>query len=367
MSVRKFRTIPEAERYERGKRLGLIDVTKWDGQPIPQRDWLVENLIPMRNVTLFTGDGGLGKSTLLVQLMTSTSLGSPWLGLSILKVPALGLFAEDDEDELHRRFAASTAHLGVKLGKIPDAYPLERVGEDNALMVFDRAERGTPTPLYNELREEACELGVRLIVLDSAHDLFPGNENSRPQVRQFIGALRRMALDINGAVVLASHPSLNGLNSGSGTSGSTAWHNAVRSRLYLERKSTNTDPDARILKSKKSNYGPSAPDIRLHWEGGVFVPETSTDRASKRDDVAEQAFLACLRLAADQGRPASAAKTSTYYGPKLFLGMPATRGMTLARLERSMESLFARRAISTSTVAGPDRKPKTVIVEAGVP
>ena len=101
MIVRKFRTIPQAERHERRERLGLIDVTKWEGQPIPRRDWLVENFIPMRNVTLLTGDGGLGKSTLLVQLMTSASLGLPWLGLPVLKVPTLGLFAEDDEDELH--------------------------------------------------------------------------------------------------------------------------------------------------------------------------------------------------------------------------------------------------------------------------
>jgi RecA-family ATPase len=294
----------------------------------------------MRNVTLLAGDGGLGKSTLLVQLMTSTSLGLPWLGLPVLKVPALGFFAEDDEDELHRRFAAAAAQLDVKLGGIPDVHPIDRVGEDNALVVFDKAERGTETPLYNSLREEACDLGVRLIALDSSHDLFCGNENSRPQVRIFIGALRRLALDIDGAVVLASHPSLHGLNSGSGTSGSTAWHNAVRSRLYLERESNDKDPDARILQSKKSNYGPSAPNIRLRWEGGAFVTEASSVR--KRDEVAEQAFIACMRLAQEQGRPASASKTSTYYGPKLFLGMPAASGLPRVRLERAMESLFAR-------------------------
>ncbi len=367
MTVTKLATIAEAERHERRKQLGLIDVTKWEGQPIPQRNWLVEKLIPMRNVTLLTGDGGLGKSTLLVQLMTSTSLGLPWLGLPIHKVPALGLFAEDDKDELHRRFAAAAAHLGVKLGEMPNIHPMDRVGADNALMVFDYAERGTVTPLYHALREEACDRGVRLVGLDSSHDLFFGNENSRPQVRQFVGALRRLALDINGAVVLASHPSVYGLNSGSGTSGSTAWHNAVRSRLYLEREAGDADDDARILKSKKSNYGPSVSDIRLRWVRGVFVNEASSGAELKRDEVAEQAFLACMRLAADQGRPASAAKTSTYYGPKLFLGMPAARGLTLVRLERALESLFARGEIRSGTVPGPDRKPKAVIVEVEKP
>ena len=38
--------------------------------------------------------------------------------------------------------------------------------------------------------------------------------------------LRRLAIVANGAVNLLSHPSLTGTNSGSGISGSTAWHNS---------------------------------------------------------------------------------------------------------------------------------------------
>ena len=91
---------------------------------------------------------------------------------------------------------------------------MDRVGEDNTLMDFDHTERGAATSLYNDLGEEPRDQGARLIVLDSAHDLFPGNENSRPQVRQFIGALCRLALEVDGAVVLASHPSLHGLSPG---------------------------------------------------------------------------------------------------------------------------------------------------------
>jgi hypothetical protein len=43
-----------------------------------------------------------------------------------------------------------------------------------------------------------------------------------------------MAREINGAVVACAHPSLTGINSGSGNSGSTGWPGAFRSHLYLE-------------------------------------------------------------------------------------------------------------------------------------
>jgi RecA-family ATPase len=65
-------------------------------------------------------------------------------------------------------------------------------------------------------------------------DMFSGDENSRPQSRQFIGLLKRLARKHDCAFLLLAHPSLTGLNTGSGMSGSTGWNNAVRSRLYSD-------------------------------------------------------------------------------------------------------------------------------------
>jgi hypothetical protein len=42
--------------------------------------------------------------------------------------------------------------------------------------------------------------------------------------------MTKLAIAANGAVVLVTHPSLTGINSDSGLSGSTAWHNSVRAR-----------------------------------------------------------------------------------------------------------------------------------------
>ncbi|HEY9147871.1 MAG TPA: AAA family ATPase, partial [Gammaproteobacteria bacterium] len=51
-----------------------------EGLPIPEREWLVQDLIPARNVTLLYGDGGTGKSLLALQLAVAVALGRPWLG-----------------------------------------------------------------------------------------------------------------------------------------------------------------------------------------------------------------------------------------------------------------------------------------------
>ena len=44
------------------------------------------------------------------------------------------------------------------------------------------------TKLFGRIREAACDIKPRLIVLDNAADIYGGNENDRAQVRQFISA-----------------------------------------------------------------------------------------------------------------------------------------------------------------------------------
>ena len=46
----------------------MLDVAAWDGVPVPPRDWAVQDRIARRNVTLLSGEGGVGKSILILQL-----------------------------------------------------------------------------------------------------------------------------------------------------------------------------------------------------------------------------------------------------------------------------------------------------------
>ena len=42
--------------------LPFIDYSNWDQEPIPDRDWAVLDRIPLRQTSLFSGEGGSGKS-----------------------------------------------------------------------------------------------------------------------------------------------------------------------------------------------------------------------------------------------------------------------------------------------------------------
>ena len=116
-------------------------------------------------------------------------------------------------------------------------------------------------------------------------DTFGGNENDRAQVRQFVGLLRKLAMTADGAVVLLSHPSLTGINSGSGLSGSTGWHNSVRARMYLHSttptEGEQPDNDLREIEFKKNNYGPKGHGIVLRYKNGLFLPEPELSSLEK--------------------------------------------------------------------------------------
>lgn len=111
--------------------------------------------------------------------------------------------------------------------------------------------------------------------MDTLADLFPGNENDRAQARHFVGMIRGLAIRHDCAVVMLSRPSLSGMTSGSGSSGSTASNNSARSRLYFERIESDgceVDPDARVLRTMKANQRLTSEEIGVRWHAGVFVP-----------------------------------------------------------------------------------------------
>ena len=103
------------------------------------------------------------------------------------------------------------------------------------------------------------------------------------------------------------------MSSGVGTSGPTAWSNSVRSRLYLERirgdDEREIDPDFRVLRVKKANYGPVGIEHRLQWRDGAFILDGpgAVGGFDKRaaNARAERVFLDLLEAFAALGRDVS--------------------------------------------------------------
>jgi RecA-family ATPase len=105
-----------------------------------------------------------------------------------------------------------------------------------------------PTALWNKLCAAVAKRRPALVVLDTQADFFGDNEIDRAYLRLFVSMLRGLALRTDCAVLLLSHPSAAGRQSGTGLSGSTAWHNYVRSRLYFDRVSDKAGHDLDIIR-----------------------------------------------------------------------------------------------------------------------
>ncbi|MCA3485846.1 MAG: ATPase, partial [Rhodobacter sp.] len=161
------------------------------------------------------------------------------------------------------------------------------------------------------------------------------------------------------AVLLLAHPSLAGLSTGTGTSGSTGWNNSVRSRIYLSRivqEGYEADPDARVLRTLKANYGRTGGEISLRWQGGVFAAdelETGLDRKASGAK-AERVFLSLLRTFTEQGRRVNHAGGANY-APKVFAAHTKAEGTTKAALKGAMDALLERGAVTIGKDGPPSR------------
>jgi replicative DNA helicase len=100
-------TLPQAREVQP---LDTQPVSTWSSKPNPApRDWIIEGLVPARRVTSFLADGGLGKTTIAVQIGVHVAMNRQLYGLEVSGGPVLGIFCEDEEDELHRRVRAACA------------------------------------------------------------------------------------------------------------------------------------------------------------------------------------------------------------------------------------------------------------------
>jgi RecA-family ATPase len=341
-----------------------VDVAAWIGAPIPPREWAVLNRVPHRAVTLFSGNGGVGKSIVAMMLGAAHVLAKDWFGAMPEPGPVIYFSTEDDEKEMHRRFARIAEHYDASLADLAnDLHLFDRVGKDNILGAPGHNGIIRPTPLLDQLRETACDLKPKLIILDALADIFAGSENDRAQNRQFLALLRGVAISANTAVLLIAHPSLTGMNTGTGLSGVTDWHNAVRGRMYLTSAKasddTEPDPDLRTLEVLKANYGPTGERVLVRWRDGVYIPEPTAGSLEKlaAERKADDLFMTMLDRFTGQGRNVSD-KRSPSYAPALFAKEPdaKTQGIAKAVLEDAMRRLFAAGRIRVETSGRPSHQ-----------
>ncbi|MBB4113462.1 RecA-family ATPase [Rhizobium sp. BK226] len=344
--------------------LPVICPAEWHGKPVPAREWYATDLIPNRQVTIVSGDGGVGKSLLTLQVAAAGALGVETMGMRPSTGRVVYLGAEDEGDEFHRRLDDIVTAHGKELRDLSDFRLLPMADLDALLARPDMRMNMQPTPLYAKLVDLICDVRPKLVVLDTAADLFGGDEIKRNQVRQFIGLLRQLAIGLDCAVVLLTHPSVAGMQSGTGSSGSTAWNNSVRSRLYLTRpEGKDADPDLRFLTTKKANYGTVGGEMKLRWKAGVFVLDDGKPHMGSQllAAKAEGVFRKLLSLFNRTGQTVSDV-TGTNYAPAKMADHPEADGISKKLLAAAMQRLLDAGEVKIVMEGPASRKRKRLIL-----
>lgn len=231
----------------------------------PPRQWIVQEWVPRKAVTALFGRGGHGKSLLAQQMAIAVANDLDFLGVPTVGGPVLGIFAEDDADELLRRGSALFEAALVEPGEgCRRLYLDARAGKFNTLITFGTDRLPAPTLLMAEMRKQCEAIRPVLIILDNIAQLFAGQENARNEVTSFCNELTGVARDFGSAILLLGHTAKI---EGSEYSGSTAWDAAVRSRLFFERQEDGTT----VLRKVKANYS-ALDEIRVEYRNGAFFP-----------------------------------------------------------------------------------------------
>jgi len=245
---------------------------------------------------LLGGHGGKGKSMLALQLACHLAAGKPFLGKPVSRACRVLFYsAEDPGARVLRRVTAICAQAGLDADAVHanlcviDATELDplfaevqeviNMAEPDAKRPFyvtRRSHKGTDA--FVDLRCMVEAFDAEALVIDGASDTFDGDEVKRAQVRAFMRMLvrahpaRRMTVLLLAHVNRIAAGSRRAQNDDEGYSGSTAWHNSARSRIYLDV----LDSGQPVLKHKKNQEGTLEADVYLERldASGLFVTPT---------------------------------------------------------------------------------------------
>lgn len=243
-----------------------VSVTDVLTRPAPAPRFVWDGYTPRGVVTLLGAHGGTGKSTIALMLAVSAALGLPLFGVDIEQCNVVFASLEDGADVVRHRLAGICSAWGIDARRLADKLHIVDGCANPELFSAESRGPGEPTEARAELAHLAQSVGAGLVIVDNASDAFGGDEIQRRQVRAFMRSLAEIARANDAAVLLLAHVDKNTSRArraegGEGYSGSTAWHNSARSRLFMSRE----EDGALLLEHQKSNFGKLREPLSLVW------------------------------------------------------------------------------------------------------
>jgi len=346
----------------------LVPIADLDSVHPAQPAFAWEDLVPLQAVTLFSAHGGAGKSFVMLQLAVAAARGQPLFKKAVRRCNVAFLSAEDGAATLRYRLHFILGAMNVSVEALAGRlFILDATVGDPVLFAefaLNGRREGIATSAFDALAEFVKEHEIGLLIIDNASDTFDANEIERAKVRGFMRSLANLAREGDLAVVLIAHvDKATSRANGAGTeaySGSTAWHNSARSRLFMRREADG----ALTIEHHKNNFGPLQPPMRLLWpKGGIPYldePEMAFEDWQVADAQAQQkAVLKLVNEYTERGERVATAHNGRPNAAQLFSKEPTfPRGLRAAEVADLLRQAERAGMIERETYRGPDRKPR---------
>lgn len=253
-------------------------VIHWNDIEVIDREWLIPNWLPANTATMFTGDGGAGKSWLTLQAVCQIASGfkNAFLNpeFSIPSEPDKNIepkhivFAtyEDEPAEIKRRLQALASGMNWILESLDTIQQHLHIVDMRGIgsvwgpgMGKHIANTGDLLFAGEAIRTICEEHNAKLLVMDPLSGAFGGNENDRTAVYDFVSAFRGWGDAAKCALLVIGHLPKGAEGRAAGFSGSTAWEASARSMWMLSKQNAGDSKNSKeywALLHTKANYAP---------------------------------------------------------------------------------------------------------------
>ena len=248
-----------------------VDAEPWSEADIPLRPWLAKGYLLRGAVTVVSGPGSAGKSSLMIAWCIALALERQYGKFHpVSPMTILTYNVEDDAIEQKRRLSATLRQFSA----VPEdlCNRVVRIAPTEIGTVFERDEftgRLKPTAAMTQLQAEIIQRKPDVVILDPLVELHDAEENDNTAIRAVLAQFRRLA-ELHSVAVVLLHHTRKGSAASPGDPdtirGASAIVGAARivltlSTMTADEAATFSIPDTHRsayfrLDSAKSNYAP---------------------------------------------------------------------------------------------------------------
>lgn len=131
-----------------------------------------KKVMPRGAVTILSGQGGLGKSGIMLQLGAARSLGSQWLGEQVSPGRTLYFNCEDTARVENERGSRIVAHYACEPGDLSEFEVVDRASDGDEWVTFDHSGKMKVTAEFQCAKAMIMLSRPELVVVDGASQTY---------------------------------------------------------------------------------------------------------------------------------------------------------------------------------------------------